>query len=305
MTEKVLIVLHQEQSTPGRVGNALRDRGYDLDIRRPRFGDPLPDHDGGACRRGDLRRPAERQRSGRLHQGRDRLHRRAAARGKAVSRHLPRRADAGAASRRARRAPIPKARPRSATIRSGRRRRAARSATGRPTCISGIARASTCRAAPSCSPRATSSRSRRSATGTGFAIQFHAEVTHAMMCRWTTRGAARMEIARRQAAPRAFRRPPGLRPRHPRLAVGFPRPLARDRRAAPALVAAGKLRADQLERTFGSCAGFQPQPVDPRELRETAASRSPRSPACRCRRSARPAPRRASAAIAPARNSPS
>src|SRR6187431_1712450 len=42
MTKQVLIVLHQEQSTPGRVGYALRDRGYALDIRRPRFGDPLP-----------------------------------------------------------------------------------------------------------------------------------------------------------------------------------------------------------------------------------------------------------------------
>ena len=42
MTEQVLIVLHQEQSTPGRVGYALRDRGYALDIRRPRFGDPYP-----------------------------------------------------------------------------------------------------------------------------------------------------------------------------------------------------------------------------------------------------------------------
>ncbi|MGZ6254182.1 MAG: glutamine amidotransferase-related protein, partial [Candidatus Binataceae bacterium] len=42
MTEKVLLVLHQEQSTPGRVGYALRQRGYELDIRRPRFGDPLP-----------------------------------------------------------------------------------------------------------------------------------------------------------------------------------------------------------------------------------------------------------------------
>src|SRR5438105_3313225 len=30
--------------------------------------------------------------------------------------------------------------------------------------------------------------------GTGFAIQFHPEVTHAMMCRWTTRGAARMDM---------------------------------------------------------------------------------------------------------------
>src|SRR4051795_5764048 len=39
----VLIVLHQETSTPGRVGNALRALGYRLDIRRPRFGDPLPE----------------------------------------------------------------------------------------------------------------------------------------------------------------------------------------------------------------------------------------------------------------------
>ncbi|WP_018182470.1 glutamine amidotransferase [Kaistia granuli] len=39
----VLIILHQEHSTPGRVGLRLRERGYDLDIRRPRFGDPLPE----------------------------------------------------------------------------------------------------------------------------------------------------------------------------------------------------------------------------------------------------------------------
>jgi GMP synthase (glutamine-hydrolysing) len=39
----VLLVLHQEQSTPGRVGTRLRARGYSLDIRRPRFGDPLPE----------------------------------------------------------------------------------------------------------------------------------------------------------------------------------------------------------------------------------------------------------------------
>ncbi len=38
----VLMVLHQETSTPGRVGNVLRALGYPLDIRRPRFGDPLP-----------------------------------------------------------------------------------------------------------------------------------------------------------------------------------------------------------------------------------------------------------------------
>src|SRR5262245_5760591 len=39
----VLVVLHQETSTPGRVGNALRALGHSLDIRRPRFGDPLPE----------------------------------------------------------------------------------------------------------------------------------------------------------------------------------------------------------------------------------------------------------------------
>ncbi|MBC7018111.1 glutamine amidotransferase, partial [Salmonella enterica subsp. enterica serovar Enteritidis] len=34
---------HQESSTPGRVGNVLRALGHPLDIRRPRFGDPLPE----------------------------------------------------------------------------------------------------------------------------------------------------------------------------------------------------------------------------------------------------------------------
>ncbi len=38
----VLVVLHQEHSTPGRVGRLLQDRGHALDIRKPRFGDPLP-----------------------------------------------------------------------------------------------------------------------------------------------------------------------------------------------------------------------------------------------------------------------
>jgi GMP synthase (glutamine-hydrolysing) len=39
----VLVVLHQEHSTPGRVGNVLRALGHRLDIRRPRFGDLLPE----------------------------------------------------------------------------------------------------------------------------------------------------------------------------------------------------------------------------------------------------------------------
>jgi GMP synthase (glutamine-hydrolysing) len=39
----ILAVLHQEHSTAGRVGLRLRARGYRLDIRKPRFGDPLPE----------------------------------------------------------------------------------------------------------------------------------------------------------------------------------------------------------------------------------------------------------------------
>jgi GMP synthase (glutamine-hydrolysing) len=43
MLKPVLIILHQEHSTPGRVGRLLIERGFPLDIRRPRFGDPLPE----------------------------------------------------------------------------------------------------------------------------------------------------------------------------------------------------------------------------------------------------------------------
>lgn len=39
----VLAVLHQEHSTPGRIGHYLAKLGVPLDIRRPRFGDPLPE----------------------------------------------------------------------------------------------------------------------------------------------------------------------------------------------------------------------------------------------------------------------
>jgi len=42
MLQPILIVLHQEHSTPGRLGTALARLGYTLDVRRPRFGDPLP-----------------------------------------------------------------------------------------------------------------------------------------------------------------------------------------------------------------------------------------------------------------------
>jgi GMP synthase (glutamine-hydrolysing) len=42
MQQQILIVLHQEHSTPGRIGCALQRLGYRLDVRRPRFGEPLP-----------------------------------------------------------------------------------------------------------------------------------------------------------------------------------------------------------------------------------------------------------------------
>jgi GMP synthase (glutamine-hydrolysing) len=39
----VLIVLHQETSTPGRAGQMLEQKGFRLDIRRPVLGQALPD----------------------------------------------------------------------------------------------------------------------------------------------------------------------------------------------------------------------------------------------------------------------
>ncbi len=40
---KILIVLHQETSSPGKLGHMLKAKGFQLDIRKPRFGDTLPD----------------------------------------------------------------------------------------------------------------------------------------------------------------------------------------------------------------------------------------------------------------------
>ncbi|PPJ45289.1 GMP synthase [Rhizobium sp. KAs_5_22] len=40
--QPVLIVLHQERSSPGRVGQMLIEKGFPLDIRRPVLGDRLP-----------------------------------------------------------------------------------------------------------------------------------------------------------------------------------------------------------------------------------------------------------------------
>jgi GMP synthase (glutamine-hydrolysing) len=45
----VLIVLHQENSNPGHVGQWLVRNGFRLDIRKPRFGEPLPATLAGHC----------------------------------------------------------------------------------------------------------------------------------------------------------------------------------------------------------------------------------------------------------------
>ena len=46
----ILMIVHQESSDPGRIGEMLRARGYHLDIRRPCLGQELPatmeHHDG-------------------------------------------------------------------------------------------------------------------------------------------------------------------------------------------------------------------------------------------------------------------
>lgn len=39
----IAVVLHQASSSPGRVGQWLLRQGYQLDIRKPPLGDPLPD----------------------------------------------------------------------------------------------------------------------------------------------------------------------------------------------------------------------------------------------------------------------
>jgi GMP synthase (glutamine-hydrolysing) len=43
VSKPVLVVLHQQHSNPGRVGQALTARGLELDIRRHALGDPLPE----------------------------------------------------------------------------------------------------------------------------------------------------------------------------------------------------------------------------------------------------------------------
>ena len=100
MLQPILIVLHQEHSTPGRVGNALRQLGYPLDVRRPRFDDPLPETMAEHAAAIIFGGPMSANDDDRFHPPRDRVDRGAAEREQAVSRHLSRRANVRAPSRR-------------------------------------------------------------------------------------------------------------------------------------------------------------------------------------------------------------
>ena len=42
MPNKILIIMHSSGSSPGKVGSCLQSRGYELDARKPMFGDALP-----------------------------------------------------------------------------------------------------------------------------------------------------------------------------------------------------------------------------------------------------------------------
>ena len=77
--------------------------------------------------------------------------------------------------------------------------------TGPTRSINGTAKASTCRPAASCWPKATPFPVQAFRYGSGYALQFHPEVTHAMMYRWLVRGAHRMEL-------------PGTKQRHEHIA---------------------------------------------------------------------------------------
>ena len=64
--------------------------------------------------------------------------------------------------------------------------------------------------------------------GRAFALQFHPDVTHAMMHRWTTRGHERMALPGAKPRDGAFRRPRGLRLQRAGLAQRVSGALARE-----------------------------------------------------------------------------
>jgi hypothetical protein len=156
----VLIVLHQETSTPGRVGNALRALGHGLDVRRPRFGDPLPetldDHAGAVIFGGPM---SANDADGFVRREIDWI-------AVPLREQRPFLGICLGAQMLAKQLGAKAAR-RSDIIRSGRPRRAMRPAPAGPTMsITGTARDLSCRPVPNCSRREATFRCRRSRPAT-------------------------------------------------------------------------------------------------------------------------------------------
>ena len=193
----ILIVLHQEHSTPGRVGRLLRERGYPLDIRRPRFGDPLPEtmagHAGAVIFGGPMSAndPDEFVKAEidwiavPLKENKPYL-------GLCLGAQMMALHSAPTSGR------IPRAAPRSAITRCSRRGGHAPervgACPGRAMSITGTGRAST-------APRRGDAGDGRRLSDPGdpggrtaFGLQFHPEVTHAMMCRWTVMAEERLRM---------------------------------------------------------------------------------------------------------------
>jgi GMP synthase (glutamine-hydrolysing) len=205
MPAPVLFVLHQEHSTPGRVAHILKSRGYPFDIRRPRLGDPLPDsleHHAGAVVFGGPNSANDEEEFIRreidwlkvpLHEEKPYLGICLGA--QILARHL------GASVYC----------HRDGQVEIG----------YYPLRVTGAAR-ELCAAWPDHVyqwhregfdlPRGAQLLAEGDAFPVqafrwgpcAYAVQFHPEVTHAMMCRWTTRGAARMELPGAQKRPAHF-----------------------------------------------------------------------------------------------------
>jgi GMP synthase (glutamine-hydrolysing) len=205
MSAPVLFVLHQEHSTPGRVAHILRSRGIPFDIRRPRLGDPLPEtlenHAGAVVFGGPNSANDEEEFIRReidwlkvpLREEKPYLGICLGAQilahhlGSAVYCHRDGQVEIGYY-------PI---RPTSA---------------GREVCEAWPDHVYQWHREGFDLPRGAQLLAEGDAFPTqafrwgpcAYAVQFHPEVTHAMMCRWTTRGAARMELPGAQPRPTHF-----------------------------------------------------------------------------------------------------
>ena len=194
MPKPVLIILHQEHSSPGRVGQTLTKLGFPLDIRRPRFGNPLPetmdDHSGAVIFGGpqsanDTDDFVRREIDWIGVPLRDKKPFLGICLGaQMMARHLGSRVyPASARPCRGRLLPDPADASRARDLRRVAGPRLSMASRGlRPAGGSELL----------AEGDAFSVQAFR--YGTGYALQFHPEVTHAMMYRWLVRGAHRMSL---------------------------------------------------------------------------------------------------------------